>query len=106
MPDWVNWEIILPPKETKPIHSVYGKALGYRCPICKFKGYETPPSCLYGGTSCKYCSGSGRIINKKLWLYVKMQLEMRKYEERGFLPSYFQFDSYDYQQYKRDRRKK
>ena len=54
-----------PPKTTKAISSVaYGKALGYRCPVCiGKKGYRVKPG-LYGGTACPACCG-GRIMSKK-----------------------------------------
>lgn len=52
-----------PPKTTKPIHPVYGKALGYRCPVCiGTKGYKVE-SRFGGKTMCAACDG-GRIMSK------------------------------------------
>ena len=59
----------LPLKTSKPIHRVYGKALGYRCPACReVKGYDIPPNALYGGSMCKVCHGPGVLMNKEKWI--------------------------------------
>ena len=62
-----SMEIKYPTKTTKPIDPVYGKASGYRCPVCiGTKGYSVPPGSLYGGTACPACVG-GRILSKKAY---------------------------------------
>jgi len=76
----------LPPKTSKSIHRVYGKALGYRCPACKVKGYGIPPNALYGGSGCHFCQGTGRILSKEKWLkYVNNKLATKpiKQEEKS-----------------------
>lgn len=77
----------LPKKTSKPIHPVYGKALGYRCPACKKKkGYDIPPNALYGGSMCKVCHGPGVLRDKEKWIAFmvdKLTTKSIKQEEKS-----------------------
>jgi len=74
--------IKVPPKNQKPKHSLYGGALGYKCPICKGTGMSSKPTPLYGGNGCEYCGCSGRIRNKNEWIYIKAQQIAKQYEKK------------------------
>ena len=60
----MKYKVVLPAKNTKPISPVYGKQLGFRCPVCIGKKGFKVKSAFSGGSACPFCDG-GRILNKK-----------------------------------------
>ncbi len=74
--------IEVPLKNQKPKHSMYGGYPGYRCPVCNGTGMKTKPNSSYGGTGCGFCECSGRIRNKDIWIYLKSQLIVERYEKK------------------------
>ena len=72
----------VPLKNQRPKHSLYGGSHGYRCPVCNGTGMKTKPNPCYGGTGCGFCECSGRIRKKDIWIYLKSQQVVKRYEKK------------------------
>ncbi len=73
--------IKVPLKNKKPCKPLSG-SMGYRCPVCLGSGMKVKASCLYGGTGCGFCECTGRIKNKNIWIYLKAQQVVNRYEKK------------------------